>query len=391
MKTLTTLFTLLPLFAFNQTITFLGSTPNNAGNVHHIDNSYFLNGTWGAVSVFDYTDPANLSNVGGYSVPGDCWFLKVIDTIAYFGGGTTQTLTITDVSDPNSPINLTTLNGLPWIPTGVAVKNNYLYLTFGGDSLYILDQTNLSNPVFLDTLNISGNISNEMVIVNNVLCIATQNGLKTYDLSSPETPSYLGSTGLGYISICADPVNNRVFVSKGTTSGFDAIDISNPASPALTFSGGFGSTGSGIGYYNNTVISGGTNLVAAYAVTLTGSTTIDTHTMGSQITSIDVRDSVFFTCDFVNASIFKFSSPVTSLNAESLVGTKIFPIPTNDVLNISSELEIDCIRIYSLDGSIQLESIGNTKMIDITSLHKGIYIVEIRAEGASISERIVKI
>lgn len=394
MKLIATVLTLIPFIALNQTINFLGSTPNNGGCVYHLNNSYFLSGYWSAVDILDYTNPGNISNTGSYSAPGDCWFLKAFGNIAYFGGGTTQSLTIADITNPSTPVVQTTIMGLPWIPTGAAIKDNYLYLTFGNDSFYVLDQTNLSNPIFLDTINISGIDSREMVIIDTVLCIATQNGLKTFDISTPQSPTFLGSIGGGYIAICADTLNKRVFVSKGgfgSTAGFDAIDISNPTSPSVTFSGGSGFTAMGIGYYNNTVIQGGPNLVAAYTVSLSNATMTDSYILNSQVVSVDVRDSIFFTCDMQNASVFNFGATTNSLNTVSIDETKMFPIPAGEQLNIKTGLTIEKVLIYSLDGTIILKSTGDQKIIDISSLSKGTYIIEISTENSIITEQIVKI
>ncbi len=64
----------------------------------------------------------------------------------------------------------------------------------------------------------------------------------------------------------------------------------------------------------------------------------------------------------------------------------VYPNPTTEHLNIASEVAIDRIAIYSLDGSIVLTT-GQTESVDVSVLSSGIYFVEVyTSEGKSVQK-----
>lgn len=69
---------------------------------------------------------------------------------------------------------------------------------------------------------------------------------------------------------------------------------------------------------------------------------------------------------------------------------KIFPIPTKDVLNISSEDEIKSISLYDLQGKLIKSEVGNIKSIDISEFNKGIYILKVTTNLSILSKKVIK-
>ena len=63
----------------------------------------------------------------------------------------------------------------------------------------------------------------------------------------------------------------------------------------------------------------------------------------------------------------------------------IFPNPTKDILNITTDLEITTIKIYSITGSLLLET--NHKTIDVSKLSNGIFIVKVILSSNEIIEK----
>jgi hypothetical protein len=69
-------------------------------------------------------------------------------------------------------------------------------------------------------------------------------------------------------------------------------------------------------------------------------------------------------------------------------GFAVFPNPANHALNIPEFSEE--VTIYSLSGEILFEQQSPSQVLDISSLASGIYIINVRIDGVSMSARFVK-
>ena len=67
---------------------------------------------------------------------------------------------------------------------------------------------------------------------------------------------------------------------------------------------------------------------------------------------------------------------------------KIYPNPVKNVLNLSSELPIELIKIYSLQG--QLIQVTSENQIDVSLLSSGLYFVSIIVDGENIVKKFIK-
>ena len=58
---------------------------------------------------------------------------------------------------------------------------------------------------------------------------------------------------------------------------------------------------------------------------------------------------------------------------------RLFPVPSNERLSIESPVDINSIRITDLSGKVVYENTttGNKITIDLTNLHKGVYLLYI--------------
>ena len=78
-----------------------------------------------------------------------------------------------------------------------------------------------------------------------------------------------------------------------------------------------------------------------------------------------------------------------SLNELELSTIKVFPNPTTDVVNISSQEAIDKVEFYSVLGKKVKTSLNNNS-IDISTLNSGIYFLQLHSGEKSITKKIVK-
>jgi hypothetical protein len=82
----------------------------------------------------------------------------------------------------------------------------------------------------------------------------------------------------------------------------------------------------------------------------------------------------------------------TSINNPTVNAVRLYPNPAKDVVYLSSRDNIEQVRVYNIAGQLMLNAIVNDNQFDISSLIKGIYLVEIIAADnvRSMSKLIVR-
>ena len=90
---------------------------------------------------------------------------------------------------------------------------------------------------------------------------------------------------------------------------------------------------------------------------------------------------------------FKIKAISSNLNIleNSLINTKIYPVPSENTINISSLKEIKEIKIYDILGKIILTLNGyDINSFSVNSLKPGVYLVKLFSEDSSENHRIIK-
>ena len=102
-----------------------------------------------------------------------------------------------------------------------------------------------------------------------------------------------------------------------------------------------------------------------------------------------------------NTSTCEFELTVESVlgaedNNQNFGSVKIYPVPTNNILNISNpqSLELERLEIYDLRGRIvqsaDLRGMGNVKTINVDQLAAASYYVKIKGANGEITKRLIK-
>lgn len=89
-------------------------------------------------------------------------------------------------------------------------------------------------------------------------------------------------------------------------------------------------------------------------------------------------DGQLYIGDFDNKKIYKIKDVTLLTKEENSVRLTISPNPVIDYLTIDSNLPIDKIHIYSIDGKL-LQTLSGKNRIDFSKFEKGIYLVVIEA------------
>lgn len=96
---------------------------------------------------------------------------------------------------------------------------------------------------------------------------------------------------------------------------------------------------------------------------------------------------------FVNTYRILFNdATITSVREQEMPVAKVFPNPANDVLHIEME-KMESVEIMDITGRmLKLEMTGSdqSRMLNVSSLPVGIYIVKIRADGKVYTSRVAK-
>ncbi|MBG42475.1 MAG: hypothetical protein CL530_00735 [Aequorivita sp.] len=83
-----------------------------------------------------------------------------------------------------------------------------------------------------------------------------------------------------------------------------------------------------------------------------------------------------------------FDGTALGLNVFDSLSFKVFPNPTNNMLNIQSKTPIENVKIYSPQGTLVNEYTSNS--IDVSQLSAGIYFVEVTFDGNRGTKKFIK-
>ncbi|MFA8299663.1 MAG: choice-of-anchor J domain-containing protein [Hyphomicrobiales bacterium] len=95
------------------------------------------------------------------------------------------------------------------------------------------------------------------------------------------------------------------------------------------------------------------------------------------------------------ASFFFFIDDLRVISAEGIDEvenkTKIFPVPSNEMVYVSSEYEFEGYKIYNQLGQLVLQREGKAKAfnVNISELDEGVYFIHLAGEAGKISKRII--
>jgi alpha-beta hydrolase superfamily lysophospholipase len=217
---------------------------------------------------------------------------------------------------------------------------------------------------------------NIAVFGNNVFCegqtvnMGVDAAYTSYEWSTGETTQNIAVTQSNTYSVTVQD-GNGCTATTNTNINFNAV----PATPVIQqkedslFIAGSGTIE---WYYNNNLVSSGTNIIKA---TQEGQyTVVITDANGCTATSQPF--------DFISTSIF-------ALQGNRFL--RVYPNPAESIVNISAE-NLQQISAYDISGKIvYTEKVeGNSKQLNVSSLTSGNYILSIQAKNEVTKVRLVK-
>ena len=200
------------------------------------------------VAIVDVTSPDTPVKISEINM-GDFGFANNLDysnNYLYVSHGSSG-LYIVDVSNVNNPVEVTRYK------TGykydLAVHNNYVYLVSGYDGIQIIDITDKALPELIGNIDLKehpADRTKKAIIENNILYIMIErysnnfvNSIYMFDISDPREPKILGKFNTNLMIDIA--VNNKIIYLTGIYD-FSIVDVRDPEYPVFlkTFSKGTG-------------------------------------------------------------------------------------------------------------------------------------------------------
>lgn len=163
----------------------------------------------------------------------------IVDGDFAYVGVSDAGLCVIDISDLEAPVIRGTCP--VYEPTGqrVAVRFPYAYVATGfADEWNVVDVSDPDNPFLVRTLD-SYDAAESILVVGDRLYLGRLQGFDIYSLAEPDDPALLGQfsqSGLGYIT-CLVYRDDRLYISPGLS----VVDVSDPTDPRLLGTNIFGS------------------------------------------------------------------------------------------------------------------------------------------------------
>lgn len=380
--TLSIIFFLSVSFSFSQVATEYISGLNNPTKMLADGTTIYVNG-WENIYTIDTSSGSPSANLI-YTLPtnfyayktlklGNNLFILVenwIESTDTFVGMQIVKLDVTNVGAGTQ----TVINSPNFIASFALVGNTIYYSNEVETSpdvystdIYSIDATQSSPIPTLEYANIGLNdvAVDDVEVYNNVLYISSGGAEKIikFDLSasSPAPVDYLNTTDLNF--------NKGIFI---TSTGYlyvtnaheiEKIDINNSAA-SLDFVGSQTT-------YQDTF--NGTPYLANFRdVVLIGNTLYMTLEEQGKVLTL------------TNATL-----EASNFSKENI---KIYPNPTNSILNLdlSNEIEVDKVVIIDITGKIVLQQNQNLVQINVEKLEKGLYIIEVYSQNNKFTSKFIK-
>ena len=288
--------------------------------------------------------------------------------------------------------------------------------TFVGMQIVKLDITNvaagtqtvISSPNFIASFALVGNTiyySNEVETSPDVY--STDIYSLNATLSSPAPTLTYANIGLNDVSVDdIEAYNNVLYISSGGVEKIIKFDLS-AGSPVpvdyldtidLNFNKGIFITSTGYLYV--------TNASEIEKIDLNNvSATLDY--VGNQTTYQDTFNGIPYLANFRDVvligntlymtleeqgRVLKITNAALGISTFSEEKIKMFPNPTNSILNLSfsNDVNIDKILVIDVAGKIVLQQDQNLAQINVEKLAKGIYTIEIYSQNEKLTRKFIK-
>ena len=201
------------------------------------------------------------------------------------------------------------------------------------------------------------------------------NELKTLNLSTNKLLEYLICTNNNITSLDFKNHNSLITVK---VSGNDFISLDLSGNPNVTQVEA--NYCANLNYLN--IANGNNKNFKTVTLPMQGTFTLFSATNNPKLTCVQVDDTTYSNSNWGQGHIdaqakYSINCGGSSSIYEIAAKVNIYPNPTNSSLNIETDKRIKSLKVYSLQGKLLLEQVGNTTTIDVAELPVGIYTLQV--------------
>lgn len=206
----------------------IGPTGSGTAETVSLSGQYAFVGHGGYIEIYDISIPANPIQVSYFYPPGhprklvahNGYLYTVLDDSGFV---------VTDVRDPNLPVQTVHVNGGEWgTRKDVVTDENYLYLVDWNRGLVIFDASDPAALIELSNYLVPGALR-DCVIEADTAYLVCQSEIQIVDITDRTNPLFVGkfqtSGSPNHVSI--DSAQDRIYLCD--LYGFYILDISDPA------------------------------------------------------------------------------------------------------------------------------------------------------------------
>jgi hypothetical protein len=187
----------------------------------------------GGLSIVDVSDPARPGEINRLQLD-DLYAAQevgLVDNWVYIAGE--GGLPIINVTDPAQPVQSSVVvkrtNQQQASVTGLAVANQYVYLTDGRSGLHIADISDPTQPVEVSFTPMA-QWANDVAVVDNYAYVVSGDGLHIFDVTNPAAPTQAGQY-LAPSGMATQIAGQDQYIYLASTDALNVIDVSKPAWP----------------------------------------------------------------------------------------------------------------------------------------------------------------
>ncbi|WP_370574745.1 LVIVD repeat-containing protein [Methanomethylovorans sp.] len=180
--------------------------------------------------VLDGTNVSNISEIGRLAVPWEIHDVVISGNYVYVTNGTDSLFSM-NITDPSSPMFEGSFD-----PSGlvvdVEVAGNYAYVIDHHNGLIIEDISNLSSPTQVSSLNLN-DLAYGIALSGKYAYVTVWNGLMIIDISDPASPIIMGNHAIPEYNNDVYVSGNYAYMICDESNTLEIVDISNPVEPSF--------------------------------------------------------------------------------------------------------------------------------------------------------------
>jgi ELWxxDGT repeat protein len=348
--------------------------------------------TGGGLQIFDISDPAAVTRMGGYETSDAAYGVQVEGNLAYLASGAAG-LYILDISNPDA---VTRVGGYDTSGTAYDVQavGNVAYVADGAAGMEVVDVSNPAAPVRLSGYDTSGSAKGVRIVGNRAYVADRSSGLQILNVANPAAVTFLGGYDTTGSAQAVDVVGDWAYIADDS-KGLQILNVANPA--AVTFLGGYDTSGNALAVDvigDRAYVADDTGGVLILDVSNPAAITALGGYASSRAKDVQVVDSRAYVCDeFRGLHILDVSSPATVARLGGyasgwahdvkVLGNSAYTSGWGTGLQVFDVSDVGDLRrlgSYVLGNAINLHVVGN--LAYVASEYSGLHILDASDPGA---------